>query len=82
MVARQPIESRKLLLENTFPIKEEFFNNEATSWVVRVLKNRGLKRLFKPVASRSVSNIVYLMFWLVWCFSVLQVVKLHLGLIL
>jgi hypothetical protein len=50
MVARLPIESRKLLLENTFAIKEEFSNNEATSWAVQELKNRGLKRLFKPVA--------------------------------
>jgi hypothetical protein len=51
MVARRPIESRKLLLENTFAIKEEFSNNEATSCAVQELKNRGLKRLFKPVAS-------------------------------
>jgi hypothetical protein len=51
IVARPPIESRKLILENTFAIKEEFSNNEATSWVVQELKNRGLKRLFKPIAS-------------------------------
>jgi hypothetical protein len=31
IVARQPIESRRLILENTFAIKEEFSNNEATS---------------------------------------------------
>jgi hypothetical protein len=36
-------------LENTFAIKEEFSNNEATSWAVQELKNRGLKRLFKPI---------------------------------
>jgi hypothetical protein len=45
------MESRKLLLENTFAIKEEFSNNEATSWAVEELKRQGLKRLFKPVTS-------------------------------
>jgi hypothetical protein len=58
MVARQPIESRKLLLENTFAIKEEFSNNEATSWAVQELKNRGLKRLFKLVASTAYERLV------------------------
>jgi hypothetical protein len=58
MVARRPIESRKLLLENTFTIKEEFSNNEATSWAVQELKNRGLKRLFKPVASTAYEHLV------------------------
>jgi hypothetical protein len=53
IVARPPIESRKLILENTFAIKEEFSNNEATSWAVQELKNRGLKRLFKPIASTT-----------------------------
>jgi hypothetical protein len=58
MVARRPIESCKLLLENTFAIKEEFSNNEATSWVVQELKNQGLKRLFKPVASTAYERLV------------------------
>jgi hypothetical protein len=58
MVARQPIESRKLLLENTFAIKEEFSNNEATSWAVQELKNRGLKRPFKPVTSTAYEGLV------------------------
>jgi hypothetical protein len=58
MVAWHPIESRKLLLENTFAIKEEFSNNEATSWAVQELKNRGLKRLFKPVASTAYECLV------------------------
>jgi hypothetical protein len=58
IVARHPIESRKLLLENTFAIKEEFSNNEATSKAVKELKNRGLKRLFKPVASTSYERLV------------------------
>jgi hypothetical protein len=58
MVAPQPIESRKLLLENTFATKEEFSNNEATSWAVQELKNRGLKRLFKPVASTAYERLV------------------------
>jgi hypothetical protein len=56
--ARQPIESRRLILENTFAIKEEFSNNEATSWAVRELKRRGLKRLFKPVASTAYERLV------------------------
>jgi hypothetical protein len=58
IVARQPIESRRLILENTFAIKEEFSNNEATSWAVRELKRRGLKRLFKPVASTVYERLV------------------------
>jgi hypothetical protein len=58
MVARLPIESRKLILEITFAIKEEFSNNEATSWAVQELKNRGLKRLFKPVASTTYERLV------------------------
>jgi hypothetical protein len=58
MVARWSIESRKLLLENTFDIKEKLSNNEATSWAVQELKNRGLKRLFKPVASTAYERLV------------------------
>jgi hypothetical protein len=58
MVARRPIESRKLLLENTFAIKEEFSNNEATNWAIQELKRRGLKRLFKPVASTAYECLV------------------------
>jgi hypothetical protein len=58
MVSRRPIESCKLLLENTFAIKEEFSNNEATSWAVQELKNQGLKRLFKPVASTAYECLV------------------------
>jgi hypothetical protein len=57
-VARPSIEGRKLLLENTFAIKEEFSNNEATSWAVKELKHRGLKRLFKPVASTAYERLV------------------------
>jgi hypothetical protein len=45
-------------LENTIAIKEEFSNNEATSWAVQELKNRGLKRLFKPVASTAYEHLV------------------------
>jgi hypothetical protein len=52
------MESRKLLLESTFAIKEEFSNNEATSWAVEELKRRGLKRLFKPVASTAYERLV------------------------
>jgi hypothetical protein len=58
IIARLPIESCKLLLENTFAIKEEFSNNEATSWAVQELKNRGLKRFFKPVASTAYERLV------------------------
>jgi hypothetical protein len=57
-VARPSIESRKLLLENTFAIKEELSNNEATGWAVEELKRRGLKRLFKPVASTAYERLV------------------------
>jgi hypothetical protein len=58
IVARLSIESRKLLLENTFAIKEEFSNNKATSWAVEELKRRDLKRLFKPVASTAYERLV------------------------
>jgi hypothetical protein len=58
MITRPPFESRKLILENTFAIKEEFSNNEATSWAVQELKNQGLKRLFKPVASTAYERLV------------------------
>jgi hypothetical protein len=58
MIARSPFESRKLILENTFAIKEEFSNNDATSRAVQELKNRGLKRLFKPVASTAYERLV------------------------
>ena len=53
MVARPPFESRKLILETTFTIKEDFSKNDATRWAVQELKRRGLKRLFKPVASTT-----------------------------
>jgi hypothetical protein len=58
IVARPPIESQKLILENTFAIKEEFSNNEATSWVVQELKCRSLKRLFKPISSTAYEHLV------------------------
>jgi hypothetical protein len=57
-VARPSMESRKLLLENTFAIKEVFSNNEATSWAVEELKRRGFKRLFKPVAFTAYERLV------------------------
>jgi hypothetical protein len=57
-VARPSIESRKLLLENPFAIKEEFSNHEATGWAVEELKRRGLKRLFNPVASTAYECLV------------------------
>jgi hypothetical protein len=52
------MESRKLLLENTFAIQEVFSRNEATSWAVEELKRQGLKRLFKPVASTAYELLV------------------------
>ena len=58
IVARLPIESRKLILETSFAIKDEFSENEATRWVVQELKRRGLKRLFKPVASIAYERLV------------------------
>jgi hypothetical protein len=58
MIAKPPFESRKLILENTIAIKEEFSNNDATSWVVQELKNRGLKRLFKLVTSTTYECLV------------------------
>jgi hypothetical protein len=58
IAARPSMENRKLLLENTFAIKEVFSNNEATSWAVEELKRRGLKRLFKPVTSTAYEQLV------------------------
>jgi hypothetical protein len=36
----------------------EFSNNDATSWAVQELKNRGLKRLFKHVTSTAYERLV------------------------
>jgi hypothetical protein len=58
IVARPPIDSRRLILENMFAIKEEFSNNEATSWAVQELKCQGLKRLFKLVTSTAYECLV------------------------
>jgi hypothetical protein len=58
MVARPPFGSRKLILETTFAIKEDFFKNDATSWAVQELKRRGLKRLYKPIASTAYERLV------------------------
>jgi hypothetical protein len=57
VVARPPIESCKLILETSFAIKDEFSKNEATEWAVQELKHRGLKRLFKPVASTTYERL-------------------------
>jgi hypothetical protein len=57
MVARPPFESQKLILETSFGIKEDFSKNDATSWAVQELKHRGLKRLFKPVASTAYERL-------------------------
>jgi hypothetical protein len=46
IVAKPPIESSKLILENLFTIKDEFSKNEATKWAVQEMKHHGLKRLF------------------------------------
>jgi hypothetical protein len=41
-----------------FAIKEDFSNNEATSWAVQELKRQGLKRLFKLVTSTAYECLV------------------------
>jgi hypothetical protein len=58
MVTMPPIASWKLILETTFAIKEDFSKNEATKWALRELKHRGLKWLFKPVASTAYERLV------------------------
>jgi hypothetical protein len=58
MVSRPPFESRKLILETTFAIKEDFSKDDATKWAIQELKCRGLKRLFKPVASTTYERLV------------------------
>jgi hypothetical protein len=59
MVARPPFKSRKLFLETTFAVKEDFSKDDATKWAVQELKNRGLKRLLKPVASTAYERLVW-----------------------
>ena len=58
MVARPPFENRKLILETTFAIKEDFSKNDATRWAVQELKRYGLKRLFKPIVSTTYERLV------------------------
>jgi hypothetical protein len=48
----------KNVVVDHFSKKKEFSNNEATSWAVQELKNRGFKRLFKPVASTAYERLV------------------------
>jgi hypothetical protein len=59
MDARPPIVSWKLILETTFTIKVDFSKNEATKWAGRELKHRGLKWLFKPIASNAYEHLVW-----------------------
>jgi hypothetical protein len=58
MVTRPPFESRKLILETTFAIKEDFSKDDATKWAVQELKCRGLKWLFKPITSTTYERLV------------------------
>jgi hypothetical protein len=58
MVAKPPFESQKLILETTFAVKEDFSKDDATRWAVQELKRRGLKRMFKPVASTAYERLV------------------------
>jgi hypothetical protein len=58
MVAKPSIQSRKLILETTFAIKEDFSKDDATKWAVQELKHRGLKRLFKLIASTTYERLV------------------------
>jgi hypothetical protein len=59
MVAKPPFESQMLILETTFAIKEDFSKDDATKWVVQELKCRGLKQLFKPVASTTYERLIW-----------------------
>jgi hypothetical protein len=57
MVTRPPFESRKLILETTFAIKEDFSKDDDTKWAVQELKCRGLKWLFKPITSTTYERL-------------------------
>jgi hypothetical protein len=46
-------------LETSFAIKDEFSKNKVIEWGVQELKHRGLKRLFKPVASTAYERLVW-----------------------
>jgi hypothetical protein len=59
MVAKPSIQSRELILETTFAIKEDFSKDDATKWAVQELKRRGLKRLFKPITSTTYECLVW-----------------------
>jgi hypothetical protein len=59
IVAKSLIDSRKLILETSFTIKDEFSKNEGTKWAVQEMKHRGLKRLFKPIASTAYKCLVW-----------------------
>jgi hypothetical protein len=58
MMARPPFESRKLILETTFAVKEDFSKDDATKWAVQKPKCQGLKRLFKPITSTAYERLV------------------------
>jgi hypothetical protein len=58
MIARPPFKSRKLILETTFAVKEDFSKDDATKWAVQELKRLGLKRLVKPVVSTAYERLV------------------------
>jgi hypothetical protein len=58
IATRPTFQSRKLNLEMSFVVKEDFSKFEATSWAVQELKRRGLKRLFKLVTSIAYECLV------------------------
>jgi hypothetical protein len=58
IVTRPSFQSRKLILETSFAVEKDFSKFEATSWAIRELKCRGLKRLFKPVTSTTYDHLV------------------------
>jgi hypothetical protein len=58
IVARPTFQSRKLILETSFTIKEDFTDFDVMRWAVQELKHRRLKRLFKPVTSTAYERLV------------------------
>jgi hypothetical protein len=52
------IEQWEILFETEFDINGDFKNFEATQWVVQEFKHRGLKKLFKPVTSKTYTRLV------------------------
>ena len=58
IVARPTFQTRKLILETSFAIQDDFTDFDETRWAVREFKCHGLKQLFKLIASTAYACLV------------------------